>query len=73
MLSLHEPGMTDTMSTPLQKTALFGELVEAAFEQAEQFSSDPDEVSRLASKAVMRLLLRQRKVSRVFVTPAACA
>ena len=65
--------MTDTMTAPLQKTALFGELVEAAFDQAAQFSSDPDEVARLASKAVMHLLLRQPKLSRVFVTPAACA
>ena len=38
------------------KTAEIGELVVAAFDRAARYSTDPDEVSRLATTAVMHIL-----------------
>jgi hypothetical protein len=49
------------MSTNVQQTAQLGELVVAAFDEAADYSSDPREVSRLATRAVMHLLRRARK------------
>lgn len=49
------------MMTQAHETAQIGELVEAAFDEAAEFSTDPVEVARLASAAVMRMLLRCRK------------
>ena len=49
------------MTTQGNKTVQVGQLIEAAYDQAAQFSSDPDEVSRLASIAVTRILLRHRR------------
>jgi hypothetical protein len=40
----------------VRRTALFGEWIAAAFEQASRFSKDPAEVSRLATVAVAELL-----------------
>ena len=51
------------MSTNVQQTAQLGELVVAAFDEAADYSSDPREVSRLATRAVMHLLRRGRKTS----------
>lgn len=44
------------MSTNAHETAQLGELVVAAFDEAAQYTSDPREVSRLATRAVMHLL-----------------
>jgi len=44
------------MSTNAHETAQLGELVVAAFDEAAQYTSDPREVSHLATRAVMRLL-----------------
>jgi len=49
------------MMTQSHETAQVGELIEAAFDEAAQFSTDPAEVARLACAAVMRMLLRERK------------
>ena len=51
------------MRTNVDKTAQLGELVVAAFDEAAQYSSDPREVSRLATEAVMHMLRRPRKTS----------
>jgi len=48
-----------------------GELVVAAFDKAAQLSSDPREISRLATTAVMRILRRARKTSTPLTPPAA--
>jgi|GEM_PF-3398992 len=42
------------------KTAKLGDLVAAVFDEAEQYSSDPLEVSRLATRAVTHMLRRAR-------------
>ena len=44
------------------KTVPLGELVTTAFDEAGKYSSDPHEVSRLATGAVMRMLRRARKM-----------
>jgi hypothetical protein len=49
------------MRTDAHETAQLGELVVAAFDEAAQYSSDPREVSRLATRAVMQMLRRVRK------------
>jgi hypothetical protein len=41
-------------------TALLGDLIAAVFDEAERLSSDPKEVSRLASKTVRYLLRASR-------------
>ena len=51
------------MRTNAQETAPLGELVVAAFDEAAQYSSDPREVSRLATRAVMQMLRRPRKTA----------
>ena len=51
------------MKTNAHKTALLGDLVVAAFDEAAQYTKDPQEISRLATKAVMRLLWRARRAS----------
>lgn len=38
------------------KTILLGELVVAAFDIAAQYSTDPREISRLATKAVIHIM-----------------
>ncbi len=42
----------------VRRTALFGEWIAAAYEQASRFSKDPVEVSRLATVAIAELLER---------------
>lgn len=44
----------------LHETAPLGELVAAVFDEAALYTSDPAEVSRLATRAVMNLLRRSR-------------
>jgi len=44
------------MKTHARRTAPLGELVVAAFDWAARYSSDPREVSRLATGAVTRIL-----------------
>jgi len=51
------------MRTNVHKTAQLGELVVAAFDKAEHYSTDPREVSRLATQAVMRMLRRAWRAS----------
>jgi hypothetical protein len=48
------------MRTHLRKTAQLGELVVAAFDEAARYSTDPREVSRLATQAVAHMLRRAR-------------
>lgn len=57
-LQLPDLRKADPMMTQGHETVQVGELVEAAFDEAAQFSADPAEVARLASAAVMRMLLR---------------
>ena len=59
-LQLPDLRKADPMMTQGHETAQVGELVEAVFDEAAQFSTDPAEVARLASAAVMRMLLRGR-------------
>ena len=49
------------MKKNIQQTEQLGDLVAAAFDEAEDYSSDPREVSHLATRAVMHLLRRARK------------
>jgi hypothetical protein len=44
----------------VHKTAPLGELVVAAFDGAARYSTDPREVSRLATQALARMLRRGR-------------
>jgi hypothetical protein len=48
------------MRTRAQKTAQLGELVVAVFDEAAQYGTDPDEVSRMATRAVLHMLRRAR-------------
>ncbi|AUX40534.1 uncharacterized protein SOCE26_019350 [Sorangium cellulosum] len=49
------------MTTNIHKTAQLGDLVAAAFDQAAHYSTDPSEVSRLATQAVMQVVRRMRR------------
>ena len=49
------------MRTHVHKTARLGELVAAVFDEASRYSTDPREVSRLATMAVMHMSRRTRK------------
>ncbi len=49
------------MRTNVHKTAQLGELVAVAFDKAAQYSTDPREVSRLATGAVMCMLRREKR------------
>jgi hypothetical protein len=51
------------MKTNVHKTAQLGDLVVAAFDQAEHYSTDPWEVSCLATQAVLRMLRRAHRPS----------
>lgn len=44
------------MELNMHKTVQIGELIAAAFDEADRYSSDPREVSRLATRAVMHML-----------------
>jgi hypothetical protein len=58
------------MKTNVQKTAQLGELVAAAFDNAAHYSTDPREVSRLATQAVMNMLRRAGRISAPPLSPA---
>ncbi|WP_437622985.1 hypothetical protein [Sorangium sp. So ce1151] len=51
------------MTTNTHTTAQLGDLVAAAFDQAAHYSTDPSEVSRLATQAVMHVVRRMRRAS----------
>jgi hypothetical protein len=46
-----------------RRTAELGDLIVAAFDKAAQYSTDPQEVTRLATKAVVHMLRRARRAS----------
>jgi hypothetical protein len=52
-----------TVKTKTRKTAPLGELIAAAFDEAGRHSTDPREVSRLATRAVIQLMRRARRLS----------
>ena len=45
------------------KTAMFGDVIAAYFDEAGRYSVDPMEVSRLATRAVIHLMDRVRELS----------
>jgi hypothetical protein len=49
------------MKEHVQKTAQLGELVATTFDMAAKYSRNPEEVSRLATIAVMHILRRARR------------
>lgn len=51
------------MKTHVRRIVRLGELVAAAYDMAARYSTDPREVSLLATRAVARLLQRGRKTS----------
>ncbi len=53
------------MKTSDRRTAQLGDLVVAAFDAAARLSSEPREVSRMATLIVKRLLYRGRRVGRI--------
>ena len=64
-----QEGERNLMKTGTPKTMQLGELIAAAFDKAAQQSSDPREISRLATMAVQRMLRRARKTSSPISTP----
>jgi hypothetical protein len=48
------------MRTRIHETAQLGELVVAVFDEAARYGTDPEEVSRIATRAVMHMLRRAR-------------
>jgi hypothetical protein len=48
------------MNTLAHKTALFGDLIAATFDEAARYTSDTREMSRLAEEAVKHLVHRVR-------------
>lgn len=44
--------------SPAQKTAPFGELLVTVFDEAARYSTDPAEISRMATEVVARMLRR---------------
>ena len=61
------------MKAPARRTALLGELVAVAFDGAARYSTDPREVSRLATQAVGRVLQRARWFGRTRAAERAAA
>jgi hypothetical protein len=51
-----------SMKTNFYKTV--GDVVVAAFDEAAHYSSDPRKVSHLATRAVLRMLRRARRLQR---------
>lgn len=49
------------MTTQAQTTAYLGKLVVTVFDTAAQYSTDPEEVSQLATQTVMHILQRARR------------
>jgi hypothetical protein len=61
------------MRTQIPRTVPFGELVLTVFDDAEQYSADPREVSRLATQTISHMLWRtpRLKTSRQLRSTAA--
>jgi hypothetical protein len=57
----------------VRRTAQLGEVVAAAFDRAALYSSDPREVSRLATQAVAHLLRPRWKAAPPSRWPSFCA
>ncbi len=51
-----------TVKTQIQKTVPLGELILTVFDKAAQYSLDPREVSRLATRTVAHMLSRGRRL-----------
>ena len=49
------------MTNQIEKTAPFGDLVAAVFDQATLYSTDAREVSRLATQTIEHILRRTRR------------
>lgn len=49
------------MRTSAHMTAPLGELVVAVYDEAARYSTDPGEVSRLATRTVARMVRRSRR------------
>lgn len=50
------------MRTHTHKTAQLGELVVAVYDEAGHYSTDPREVSRLATRAISHMVRRGRRL-----------
>ena len=50
------PERQKSMETQVPKTVALGELILAVFEKAAEYSTDPREISRLATQAVSHML-----------------
>jgi len=61
------------MRTRVHTTAQLGNLVVAAFDGAARYSTDPREVSRLATQAVAHMLRRARRLGPILVAERAVA
>lgn len=55
----------------VQETTELGDLIAAAFDEAARLSNDAEEVSRLATQALARLLGRARRAPRRRAVPPA--
>lgn len=53
----------DAMTTNIHQTVQIGDLIVAAFDVAAKYSTDSREISRLATRAVIRMLRNPRKTS----------
>jgi len=60
------------MRTHISHSAPLGELVVAAFDEAARYSTDPREVSRLATQAVQHMLRRAQKRTISLSPPSRC-
>lgn len=63
-LSFHHAATLESeqhMTAPIHKTAQLGELVVAVFDDAAQYDTDPEAVSRIATRAVMHIFQRARR------------
>jgi hypothetical protein len=59
------------MRARYQKTAQLGDLVVAVFDEAARYSTDPRDVSRLATQAVGHMLRRAQRISISLATAGA--
>ena len=57
------------MSTRVRSTARLGELIVTVFDKAAAYSTDPLQVSRLATHAIARMLRRGRRAPTVLLSP----
>jgi len=60
------------MTATVHKTTELGELIVAAFDKAAHCTTDPQEVSRLATQAVMQILRRSQRISTPASPPTVC-